>query len=65
MKIRLGFSNDGIGAAVAIGNLADSSELQDKASETIRKFVKWNGSHGDVTVDFDIESGTATVIPVG
>ena len=41
MKIRLSYSNDGIGAAVQLANIAGHGNARDVAAQTMRKFVKW------------------------
>ena len=64
MKIRLSYSNDGIGAGVALANLPNHIGQRDAADQTMKKFVKWDGVHETIVVEFDHIAGTATVIPL-
>ena len=63
MKIRLSYSDDGIGAAMELAKL-EGIEVRDAAAQTMRKFVKWDGVHETIVVEFDHVAGTATVIPL-
>jgi hypothetical protein len=74
MKLRVNFKTpDAVADAIFDAMMNDSedaliglrqgntSDLEDRLQEVVNKFVEWNEC---LTIEFDTEEGTATVVPV-